>query len=152
MIPRYTTRHILRAPLPLLRSPISRRLNSTLPDPATIIKPLTNILIANRGEIALRVHRTASLSGVRTTTVYTDPDRHAQHALVTPYSVNIGPPSAYLDIEKIIKAAKDNGCDSVHPGYGFLSENSKFAKRCAEEGLIFIGPPAHAIEAMGNKR
>lgn len=96
--------------------------------------------------------RTASAHGVRTTTVYTEPDRLAQHALVTPYSVNIGPPSAYLDVEAIIKAAKDSGCDSVHPGYGFLSENSRFAKRCEDEGLTFIGPPPEAIEAMGNKR
>ena len=96
--------------------------------------------------------RTASAHGVRTTTVYTEPDRLAQHALVTPHSVNIGPPSAYLDVETIIRAAKDSGCDSVHPGYGFLSENSQFAKRCGDEGLIFIGPPPEAIEAMGNKR
>ena len=66
--------------------------------------------------------------------------------------MNIGPPSAYLDVEKIIKAAKESGCDSVHPGYGFLSENAKFAERCEQEGLVFIGPPPSAIEQMGNKR
>ncbi|CUS08368.1 unnamed protein product [Tuber aestivum] len=115
------------------------------------VRPLTSILIANRGEIALRVNRTASEYGIRTTTVYTDPDKHAQHASVTPHSVNLGPPSAYLDVDKIIKAAKERGCDSIHPGYGFLSENSAFAKRVTEEGLIFIGPPSTAIEAMGNK-
>ncbi|RPB05248.1 3-methylcrotonyl-CoA carboxylase subunit alpha [Choiromyces venosus 120613-1] len=114
-------------------------------------RPLRSILIANRGEIALRVNRTASEYGIRTTTVYTDPDAHAQHASVTPHSVNLGPPSAYLDVDKIIKAAKERGCDSIHPGYGFLSENSAFAKRVTEEGLIFIGPPSTAIEAMGNK-
>ena len=108
-------------------------------------RPLTSILIANRGEIALylpppttlncpfpcgvrwfvnkwcrRVNRTASEYGIRTTTVYTDPDAHAQHARVTPHSVNLGPPSAYLDVDKIIKAAKERGCDSIHPGYGFV--------------------------------
>ncbi|KAF8476196.1 carbamoyl-phosphate synthase L chain, ATP binding domain-containing protein [Kalaharituber pfeilii] len=135
--------------LPSFRN--SYRSSSTAASTLVPVKPLTNILIANRGEIALRVSRTALLHGIQTTTVYTDPDRLAQHALVTPHSVNIGPPAAYLDVEKIIKAAKDSGCDSVHPGYGFLSENSAFAKRCEEEGLIFIGPPPKAIEAMGNK-
>lgn len=118
---------------------------------STAAKPLTSILIANRGEIALRVNRTAALHGIRTTTVYTDPDARAQHALVTPHAYNIGPVAAYLDGEKIIGVAKRAGCDSVHPGYGFLSENSRFAKRCEEEGLVFIGPPPEAIERMGNK-
>ncbi|KAL7270811.1 hypothetical protein RUND412_006474 [Rhizina undulata] len=135
-----------------LRAPFRRLVRSST-NAATQLKPnpLQNILIANRGEIALRVNRTASLYGVRTTTIYTEPDELAQHALVTPHSVNIGPPSAYLDVEKIIRVAKERGCDSIHPGYGFLSENSGFAKRCAEEGIVFIGPPAAAIEAMGNK-
>lgn len=68
------------------------------------------------------MNRTASQYGIRTTTVYTEPDALAQHALVTPHSVNIGPPSAYLDVDKIIKAAKDRGCDSIHPGYGFVGD------------------------------
>ena len=164
MLPRYS-QAVLRRRAPVLTSILSRGgqrlITSTTPSSQSTsttttttpsIKPLTNILIANRGEIALRVSRTATQHGVRTTTVYTEPDRLAQHALITPHSVNIGPPSAYLDVEKIIKAAKDSGCDSVHPGYGFLSENSAFAKRCGEEGLVFIGPPPEAMEAMGNKR
>jgi 3-methylcrotonyl-CoA carboxylase alpha subunit len=88
---------------------------------------------------------------VRCTTIYTDPDAHSQHALSSPFAVNLGAPSAYLDGERIIKAAKEQGCEALHPGYGFLSENSAFAKRCVEEGLVFIGPPWKAIEAMGNK-
>ncbi|KAH0537419.1 hypothetical protein FGG08_005772 [Glutinoglossum americanum] len=80
------------------------------------------------------------------------PDAQSQHALCTPFAVNIGSPSAYLDGDRIIKIAKQEGCCSIHPGYGFLSENSAFAKKCTEEGLIFIGPPWKAIEAMGNKR
>ncbi|KAH8816871.1 3-methylcrotonyl-CoA carboxylase-like protein subunit alpha [Xylogone sp. PMI_703] len=115
------------------------------------IKPISSVLIANRGEIALRVGRTASDLGVRCTTIYTDPDAHSQHALSSPFAVNLGAPSAYLDGERIISAAKEQGCEALHPGYGFLSENSAFAKRCVEEGIVFIGPPWKAIEAMGNK-
>lgn len=117
----------------------------------TQAKAITSVLIANRGEIALRVGRTAKDLGVTCTTIYTDPDAQSQHALSSPFSVNLGAPTAYLDGEKIIAAAKENGCEALHPGYGFLSENAAFAKRCGEEGLIFIGPPPSAIEAMGNK-
>jgi 3-methylcrotonyl-CoA carboxylase alpha subunit len=119
--------------------------------PSPQLTPITSVIIANRGEIALRVGRTASELGVRCTTVYTDPDTYSQHALSSPFSVNLGGPSAYLDGERIISVAKQQGCQALHPGYGFLSENSAFAKRCAEEGLIFIGPPWTAIEAMGSK-
>ncbi|CZR63849.1 probable methylcrotonoyl-CoA carboxylase biotin carboxylase chain [Phialocephala subalpina] len=112
---------------------------------------ITSVLIANRGEIALRVGRTASALGVRCTTIYTDPDAHSQHALSSPFAINIGESNAYLDGERIISIAKAQGCEALHPGYGFLSENSAFAKRCLEEGLVFIGPPWKAIEAMGNK-
>ncbi|KAI5843433.1 carbamoyl-phosphate synthase L chain, ATP binding domain-containing protein [Morchella snyderi] len=142
-------RRTTRSLYPLLRRPYSTP--APAPASAVVPKPLTSILIANRGEIALRVNRTAAQHGIRTTTVYTDPDAHAQHALVTPHAYNIGAVAAYLDGEKIIGVAKKAGCDSVHPGYGFLSENSKFAKRCEEEGLVFIGPPPEAIERMGNK-
>ncbi|CAL8577334.1 hypothetical protein XPA_003164 [Xanthoria parietina] len=114
-------------------------------------RPLTSILIANRGEIALRVGRTASQYGIKCTTIYTDPDAKSQHALSSPFSINLGDTSAYLDGERIIRAAKDNGCLGIHPGYGFLSENSTFARKCVEAGLVFIGPPWEAIEAMGNK-
>ncbi|KAH6675129.1 3-methylcrotonyl-CoA carboxylase-like protein subunit alpha [Halenospora varia] len=124
---------------------------STTPNPSSIATPIASVLIANRGEIALRVGRTASDLGVRCTTIYTDPDATSQHALSSPFSVNLGATNAYLDGERIIRVAKEQGCDALHPGYGFLSENSAFARRCVEEGLVFIGPPWKAIESMGNK-
>ncbi|KAF1816569.1 hypothetical protein P152DRAFT_428768 [Eremomyces bilateralis CBS 781.70] len=114
-------------------------------------KRLTSLLIANRGEIALRVGKTASEYGVRTTTLYTNPDRLSQHALSSPFTVNLGEPSAYLDGDRIIEVAKNEGCQAIHPGYGFLSENATFARKCVEAGLTFIGPPWQAIEAMGSK-
>ncbi|KAG7009479.1 peroxisomal acyl-coenzyme A oxidase 1.2 [Physcia stellaris] len=114
-------------------------------------RPLQSILIANRGEIALRVGKTASQYGIKTTTVYTNPDARSQHALSSPFAVNLGDVSAYLDGDKIIEVAKQNGCVGIHPGYGFLSENSVFARKCTDSGLVFIGPPWEAIEAMGNK-
>lgn len=106
-----------------------RRYASTTPtintagkfDPSIPLKPLTSILIANRGEIALRVAKTAAKNGVRTTTVYTDPDAKAQHANVSPFAVNLGDVKAYLDGERILKAAKERGCGGIHPGYGFVS-------------------------------
>ncbi|KAK8205096.1 carbamoyl-phosphate synthase L chain, ATP binding domain-containing protein [Phyllosticta capitalensis] len=114
-------------------------------------KPLTSILVANRGEIAIRVGRTASKYGIRTTTIYTDPDANSQHAASSAWAINLGQPSAYLDGDRIIQVAKENGCQGVHPGYGFLSENPHFAKKCTEAGLVFIGPPWEAIDAMGSK-
>ncbi|KNG48144.1 methylcrotonoyl-CoA carboxylase subunit alpha mitochondrial precursor [Stemphylium lycopersici] len=125
------------------------RYNSTI---APAPKPLTSVLIANRGEIALRVGRTASEYGIRTTTLYTDPDARSQHALSSPYAVNLGDPSAYLDGDRIIQIAKEQGCQGIHPGYGFLSENPTFARKCTDAGLTFIGPPWQAIESMGSKR
>ncbi|CAK4033782.1 Methylcrotonoyl- carboxylase subunit alpha, mitochondrial [Lecanosticta acicola] len=114
-------------------------------------EPLKSILIANRGEIALRVGRTASQYGIRTTTLYTDPDRHAQHALSSPFAVNLGSTDQYLNGNRIIQVAKENGCQAIHPGYGFLSENAAFAKACTDAGVKFIGPPWKAIESMGDK-
>ncbi|EDN02814.1 3-methylcrotonyl-CoA carboxylase biotin-containing subunit [Histoplasma capsulatum] len=114
-------------------------------------KPLNSILIANRGEIALRVGRTASQHGIRVTTLYTDPDARAQHALSSPFAFNLGETSAYLDGDRIIEIAQKEGCQGIHPGYGFLSENSAFAQKCTQAGLVFIGPPPKAIEAMGDK-
>lgn len=146
MLPTSRSRAIARS---LLTSNTSRALSATASTPKTT--PITSVLIANRGEIALRVGRTASALGVRCTTLYTAPDAHAQHALSSPFAVNLGAPNAYLDGERIISVAKQQGCEALHPGYGFLSENSAFAKRCVEEGLVFIGPPWKAIEAMGNK-
>ncbi|KAJ5947371.1 Methylcrotonoyl-CoA carboxylase subunit alpha [Penicillium verhagenii] len=118
---------------------------------ATPQKSLDSILIANRGEIALRVGRTAAEHGIRVTTLYTDPDSRSQHALSSPFAFNLGSVSAYLDGDRIIEIAKKEGCRGIHPGYGFLSENSAFAKKCTEAGLVFIGPPWKAIEEMGDK-
>ena len=113
--------------------------------------PIDSILIANRGEIALRVTRTASAHGIRTTAVYTEPDALSQHAQSTPFAYNLGDTSQYLNQAKIIDIAKQSKSRAIHPGYGFLSENAEFAKRCRAEGIIFIGPPPSAIEDMGDK-
>ncbi|KAJ5263088.1 hypothetical protein N7524_008393 [Penicillium chrysogenum] len=128
----------------------SRAVSSTT-NTSNTTKPLDSILIANRGEIALRVGRTAAERGIRVTTLYTDPDSRAQHALSSPFAFNLGSVSAYLDGDRIIEIAKKEGCQAIHPGYGFLSENSAFAQKCTEAGLVFIGPPYKAIEDMGDK-
>jgi len=115
---------------------------------------IKKILIANRGEIACRVIRTAQRMGIRTVAVYSEADQDAPHVLMADEGVCLGaPPSAesYLDIKKVIKAAKDTKADAVHPGYGFLSENRAFAEALAKEKITFIGPPAGAIAAMGDK-
>jgi propionyl-CoA carboxylase alpha chain len=112
------------------------------------------ILIANRGEIAYRVIKTARLMGIKTVAVYSDADRDALHVKMADEAVHIGPaPSnqSYIVIEKILAAVKQTGAEAVHPGYGFLSENSKFAAALEKVGAVFIGPPVKAIEAMGDK-
>jgi 3-methylcrotonyl-CoA carboxylase alpha subunit len=112
------------------------------------------ILIANRGEIACRVAATAKRMGIKTVAVYSDADAQAKHVQVCDEAVHIGgsaPKDSYLRWERILQAAKDTGAQAVHPGYGFLSENEDFAKACATAGLVFIGPPASAILAMGLK-
>jgi propionyl-CoA carboxylase alpha chain len=112
------------------------------------------ILIANRGEIACRVILTARKMGIKTVAVYSDADKEARHVALADETVNIGPaPSrdSYLQVDKIIAAAKQTGAQAVHPGYGFLSENAGFAKRVEEEGIVFIGPKHHSIAAMGDK-
>jgi len=114
----------------------------------------TKILIANRGEIACRVIATARKMGIATVAVYSDADKEARHVKLADEAVNIGPaPSreSYLQAEKIIAACKQTGAQAVHPGYGFLSENEAFAKRCEDEGIAFIGPKAFSIAAMGDK-
>ena len=116
--------------------------------------PFTKILIANRGEIALRVMRSAQSLGYRTVAVYSTADALARHVLEADQAVCIGLPAprqSYLNIPAIIAAARQSGADAVHPGYGFLAENAAFAAACAEAGLVFIGPPAAAITAMGDK-
>ncbi|MFS2034581.1 acetyl-CoA carboxylase biotin carboxylase subunit [Polaromonas sp. CT11-55] len=114
----------------------------------------TKILIANRGEIACRVIKTARKMGIQTVAVYSDADKDARHVELADEAVNIGPaPSrdSYLQADKIIAACKQTGAQAVHPGYGFLSENAGFAKRVEEEGIIFIGPKHYSIAAMGDK-
>ncbi|WP_156361235.1 ATP-binding protein, partial [Sphingomonas sp. Leaf257] len=112
------------------------------------------ILIANRGEIACRVIRTARRLGIATVAVYSDADAGAPHVRLADESVRLGPAPAaesYLKAELILAAAKATGADAIHPGYGFLSERESFAKACAEAGVVFIGPPPGAIAAMGDK-
>jgi propionyl-CoA carboxylase alpha chain len=112
------------------------------------------ILIANRGEIACRVIKTARKLGIKTVAVYSDADRNALHVQMADEAVHIGPPPAaqsYIVIDKIMAAIKATGADGVHPGYGFLSENRVFAAALEAAGVVFIGPPSAAIEAMGDK-
>src|ERR687896_2230622 len=114
----------------------------------------SKILIANRGEIACRVIRTAQRMGIATVAVYSDADARAPHVRLADESVRLGPPPAsesYLDAELIIDACKTTGAEAVHPGYGFLSEREAFPKALSDAGLVFIGPNAGAIAAMGDK-
>ncbi|WP_413873936.1 acetyl-CoA carboxylase biotin carboxylase subunit [Albidovulum sp.] len=112
------------------------------------------ILIANRGEIACRVIKSARKMGIKTIAVYSDADRNALHVKIADEAVHIGPPPAaqsYIVIDRIMDAIRRTGAEAVHPGYGFLSENMKFAEALEKEGVVFVGPPSPAIEAMGDK-
>ena len=112
------------------------------------------ILIANRGEIACRVIKTAKKMGIKTVAIYSDADKQALHVQMADEAVHIGPPPAnqsYIVIENVMRAIKETGAEAVHPGYGFLSENSKFAEALEAAGVAFIGPPVGAIEKMGDK-
>ncbi len=112
------------------------------------------VLIANRGEIACRIMATCRRLGIRTVAVYSDADANSRHVRLADQAVRIGPPPAresYLDIDAVIDAARKTGAQAIHPGYGFLSENAEFAEACARAGIVFIGPPAAAIRAMGSK-
>ena len=112
------------------------------------------ILIANRGEIACRVIKTAKAMGIKTVAIYSDADAQALHVQMADEAVHIGPSPAnqsYIVIEKVMDAIRQTGAQAVHPGYGFLSENRLFAEALEAEGVAFIGPPASAIESMGDK-
>ena len=114
----------------------------------------STVLIANRGEIALRVIRTCRRLGIRTVAVYSDADAHAAHVKAADTAVHLGPAAAsesYLRIDKVIAAAQATGAEAIHPGYGFLSENAEFSAACAEAGIVFLGPGADAIRTMGDK-
>lgn len=118
------------------------------------MKEIKKILIANRGEIALRVMRTARRMGIATVAVYSEADRNAPHVKFADQAICLGPPpssESYLVMDKIIAAAKETEADAIHPGYGFLSENAAFAEKLKEAGIIFIGPGTHAITVMGSK-
>uniref|UniRef100_A0A673CX82 Methylcrotonoyl-CoA carboxylase subunit alpha, mitochondrial n=1 Tax=Sphaeramia orbicularis TaxID=375764 RepID=A0A673CX82_9TELE len=115
---------------------------------------IEKVLIANRGEIACRVMRTAKKMGVRSVAVYSEADRHSMHVAMADEAYHIGPAASqqsYLSMEKVLEVAKKSGSHAVHPGYGFLSENTEFAEACKQEGIIFIGPPSSAIRDMGIK-
>jgi 3-methylcrotonyl-CoA carboxylase alpha subunit len=115
---------------------------------------IRSLLVANRGEIACRIFRTARAMGIRTIAVYSGADTAARHVREADEAIHIGPPPAagsYLDIEAVIRAARATRAEAIHPGYGFLSENAHFAQACLDAGLVFVGPPPAAIAAMGSK-
>jgi len=115
---------------------------------------IKKMLVANRGEIAVRIMRTCREMGIISVAVYSEADRTAMHVRYADEAYLIGPPpssESYLHIDRIMEAAKKSGADSIHPGYGFLSENAGFSKRCRDEGIIFVGPSPEAISTMGDK-
>ena len=112
------------------------------------------LLIANRGEIACRVIKTARKMGLKTVAIYSDADKNALHVEMADEAVHIGPAAAnqsYIVIDNVMRAVTQSGAQAVHPGYGFLSENSKFAQALEQAGVAFVGPPVRAIESMGDK-
>ncbi|OQR82408.1 methylcrotonoyl-CoA carboxylase subunit alpha [Achlya hypogyna] len=138
--------------LPSLRARFARQASTFARSDGTPM--FSKILIANRGEIACRVQRSAKKLGVRTVAVYSDADANAQHVKMADEAYRLGPPPAaesYLLFDEILRIAKESGAQAIHPGYGFLSENAAFARACAAANVEFIGPPVPAIEAMGSK-
>src|SRR6202023_1141980 len=121
---------------------------------STPYRRFQTLLIANRGEIACRVIKTAKAMGLRTVAVYSEADRGAMHVAMADEAVLLGPARArdsYLNIDRLIAAARQSGAEAVHPGYGFLSESAEFAQACADAGLVFVGPTADMIRTMGSK-
>ena len=118
-------------------------------------KRFEKLLIANRGEIAMRILRACHELGISTVAVYSDADRNALHVRYATEAYHIGPSAArdsYLRMDKIIEVAKLSGAEAIHPGYGFLSERAEFAQMCVDNGLVFVGPPPEAIKIMGDKQ
>src|SRR5215469_16888462 len=116
---------------------------------------IQSLLVANRGEIAIRVMRAANELGIRTVAIYSQEDRFSLHRTKSDEAYLVGrdkgPVEAYLDIQDILRVAREMNVDAIHPGYGFLSENPEFAEACAAAGIVFVGPPPSAMRAMGSK-
>jgi len=120
-----------------------------------MVRPFKTLMVANRGEIAIRIFQAATELGLRTVAIYSHEDRLSIHRYKADEAWQVGPPGeplrAYLDIEAILEVARSRKVDAIHPGYGFLAENAEFARRCAQEGIVFIGPPADVIDKLGDK-
>ncbi len=114
---------------------------------------LKKVLIANRGEIAVRIVRACAEMNIRSVAIYTEPDRYALHVKRADEAYTLGPDplAGYLDPLRIVNLALETGCDAIHPGYGFLSENAEFARLCEQQGIVFIGPKSEVIHKMGDK-
>src|SRR5579859_7942133 len=117
-------------------------------------RPIRKLLVANRGEIALRIIRSARAAGIRTVAIYSEADAGTTHTAAADEALPIGPSEpaqSYLDIAAIVRAAKQTQADAIHPGYGFLSERPEFARACEAAGIVFVGPPPDVMAALGDK-